>query len=154
MKSAGRAVITEWAEKKGGRKENMNIIYYSEEKRGADILQDREPMLAVISYDGSNAVVGLIDEGVEHHILLRKALGMTDLDQYFRIVFDEEGADWTFVCPAGYKAIQDKEKRIQTFYRDGITVIRRFLETVGFDVPVDIPRRYRRHFNYMGDLDF
>lgn len=93
----------------------MHIIYYSEENRGAAILQDQEPLLAVISYDGERAVTGLLDEGVEHHILLRKALGTENLDEYFRIIFDEEGADWTFVCPAGYKGISDKEKRIQTF---------------------------------------
>lgn len=141
------------AETDGGVK-RMNIIYYSEENRGAGILQDQEPLMAVISHDGEHAVAGLIDEGVEHHILLRKALGKENLDEYFRIIFDEEGADWTFVCPANYRGISDKEKRIQTFYRDGMTVIRRFLKETGFDVPVDIPRRYRRHFNYMGDAEF
>lgn len=132
----------------------MKITYYSEENKGADILRDKEPMLAIISYDGENAIVGLIDEGVEHHILLRKALGTMDIDNYFRIVFDEEGVDWTFVCPLGYKNITDKEKRIQTFYNDGVKVIREFLKEIGLDAPIDIPKRYRRHFNYMGNTDF
>ena len=132
----------------------MKITYYSEENKGADILRDKEPMLAIISYDGENAIVGLIDEGVEHHILLRKALGTMDIDNYFRIVFDEDGVDWTFVCPLGYKNITDKEKRIQTFYNDGVKVIREFLKEIGLDAPIDIPKRYRRHFNYMGNTDF
>lgn len=132
----------------------MKITYYSEENRGDKILQDNEPMLAVISYDGENAVVGLIDEGVEHHILLQKALSATDLDNYFRIVFDSEGVDWTFVCPTDYKNISDKEKRIQHFYNDGVTVIHAFLKELGLDLPIDIPKRYRRHFNYMENKEF
>lgn len=132
----------------------MNIIYYSEENRGASILQDKEPMLAIISYGGETAIVGLIDEGVEHHILLRKAIGNINIDNYFRIVFDEEGVDWTFVCPSDYKNITDKEKRNQTFYNDGVVTIRKFLKEIDLDVPIDIPKRYRRHFNYMGNTDF
>lgn len=133
----------------------MNISYYSEENRGAAILQDGEPLLAVISYDRERAIVGLIDEGVEHHILLRKAVGSMDLDRYFRIVFDEEGADWTFVCPSDYKGIPDKEKRIQTFYNDGIFAIRKFLGEIGLeDVPIDIPKRYRHRFLYMENKEF
>lgn len=132
----------------------MNITFYSNENRGKDILNDNEPMLAIISYDGNNAIVGLIDEVVEHHILLKKALNTTDIDNYFRIVFDSDGADWTFVCPTGYKNISDKEKRIQKFYNDGVSIINDFLHEVGLDVPIDIPRRYRRHFNYMGNTDY
>lgn len=133
----------------------MEIIYYSEENRGKDILNDGEPILAIIAYDGSRAIVGLLDESVEHHILLNKALHTMDIDNYFRIIFDEEGADWTFVCPTGYKGITDKEKRIQSFYNDGVKVIREFLNEIGFgDITLDIPRRYRRYINYMGNMEF
>lgn len=133
----------------------MEITYYSEENRGKDILNDGEPILAIIAYDGSRAIVGLLDESVEHHILLNKALHTMDIDNYFRIIFDEEGADWTFVCPTGYKGITDKEKRIQSFYNDGVKVIREFLNEIGFgDITLDIPRRYRRHINYMGNMEF
>lgn len=133
----------------------MEITYYSEENRGKDILNDDDPMLAIIAYDGSRAIIGLLDEGVEHHILLDKSLHTMDIDNYFRIIFDKEGADWTFVCPTGYKGITDKEKRIQSFYNDGVKVIREFLNEIGFgDITLDIPRRYRRHINYMGNMEF
>lgn len=46
-----------------------------------------------------------------------------ELDRYFRIVVDQDGADWTFVCPVNYKNISNKEKRIMEFYKDGIAVI-------------------------------
>lgn len=133
----------------------MKIIYYSEENRGSEILSDSEPMLAIINHNGDEAVVGLLDEGVEHHILLNKALHKMNIDQYFRIVFDEDGVDWTFVCPMGYKGIINKEKRIQSFYNDGLKIIRQFLNEIGFkDITIGIPKRYRRHINYMGNIEF
>lgn len=106
-----------------------------------------EPLPAVISFDGKFAIVSHIDEAVEHHILLSKA-GLSDsgIDRYFRIVFDKSGADWTFVCPPDYK-----NKRIEAFYKDGVSVISEFLHSMGYLVGINIPKRYRRHLNILGD---
>ncbi len=89
-----------------------------------------EPLLLLVSVDGETAVIAPADEAVEHHILLDRAgkAGLIegdsrDIDRYFRAVVDEEGADWTFVCPAGYKGISDKGQRIAAFYRDGFAAI-------------------------------
>lgn len=73
----------------------------------------------------------------------------TDIDKYFRIVLDEDGADWTFVCPPDYKGISDKQRRITAFYKDGFAVISDTLSELGFMVGINIPKRYRRHFDYM-----
>ena len=89
-----------------------------------------EPLPLLVSVDGETAVIAPADEAVEHHILLDRAgkAGLIegdsrDIDRYFRAVVDEEGADWTFVCPAGYKGISDKGRRIAAFYRDGFAAI-------------------------------
>lgn len=51
-------------------------------------------------------------ETFEHHSLLAQAvIRETDIDKYFRIVFDNTAADWTFVCPQDYRDITDKQKR-------------------------------------------
>ncbi len=129
----------------------MKIIkYYGGDEREF-INHDSEPLMAVIAHDGSHAVVSLLDEGCEHHILLAKALDKYNIDEYFRIIFDNEGADWTFVCPPDYRGIADKEKRIRVFWQDGIDRITEFLQSVGYDVPIEIPKRYRRHFEYFSD---
>ena len=115
------------------------------------ILSD-EPLLAVIAFDGKSAVVSHIDEAVEHHILLMKAgFRDTDIDKYFRIVFDKSGADWTFVCPPDYKNITYKDKRIEAFYKDGFSVISEFLHSMGYLVGINIPKRYRRHLDVISD---
>ncbi len=128
----------------------MNIITYSEEN--TDILRSDEPKLALISFDGERAITGLIDESVEHNILLEKTgHNSRDIDKYFRIVYDRDSADWTFICPLDYKGIKDKPRRITAFYNDGFQAIARFLSEIGYYGDINIPRRYRRHFDMMGE---
>lgn len=133
----------------------MNIIKYPSEKDVEQAIKADEPMLALISFDGETAVISQIDEAVEHHILLEKAgFKSTDIDKFFRIVLDRDGADWTFVCPPDYRNIKYRSKRIETFYKDGFTVISEFLKNIGYLVGIDIPKRYRRHLEAMGDDTF
>lgn len=134
----------------------MEIIKYygSDEEHKEFIKHDEEPLMAVIAFDGSRAVVSLLDEAVEHHILLAKALDNYDIDKYYRIIFDSEGADWTFVCPPDYKGITNKEKRIEEFFKDGVDTITAFLDEIGYSIPINIPKRYRRHMDYLRNKDY
>lgn len=133
----------------------MTIIKYPTEKTVEQAMQADEPMLAVISFDGKTAVISQIDDAVEHHILLMKAgFKSTDIDKFFRIVLDKDGADWTFVCPPDYKGIKYKSRRIEEFYKDGFSVISEFLKNIGYFVSIDIPKRYRRHLIAMNDDTF
>lgn len=93
-----------------------------------------------------------IDEAVEHHILLTKSgYSGKDINKYFQLVLDSDGANWTFVCPPDYKNISDKTRRIKQFYKDGFAVISDVLQELGFMVGINIPRRYRRHFDIMNE---
>ena len=133
-----------------GGGEKMQIITYPDDGAVQQAVQNDEPLMALISFDGKYALMSHADEAAERHILLMKA-GMkdTDTDRYFRIVFDRSGAVWTFICPPGYKDIPYKEKRIGMFYKDGFALISEFLHTVGYLVGINIPKRYVRHFNAM-----
>ena len=134
----------------------MEIIKYygSDSEQKEFINHDEEPLMAVIAFDGSKAVVSPLDEAVEHHILLAKALDSFDIDKYYRIIFDNEGVDWTFVCPPDYKGINNKEKRIAEFFKDGVDTITSFLNEIGYDVPINIPKRYLRHMDYLKNKDY
>ena len=130
----------------------MNIIYYPDESSVTDAMKRDDPLLVLISFDGEQVIVSQIDEAVEHHILLRKAgFPDTDIDKYFRLVVNREGADWTFVCPSTYNSVTRKEKQIEDFFKDGMRIIPNALKQLGYDVPVEIPKRYRRHFDMMGE---
>lgn len=128
----------------------MNITKYPTAADVDKAVAEHEPLLVLISFDGSEVIMSHIDEAVEHHILLEKAgFDSRDIDKYFRIVLDSEGADWTFVCPPDYKGIEDKQRRITAFYKDGFAAISEVLSELGFMVGINIPKRYRRHFDYM-----
>lgn len=130
----------------------MNIIYYPNKDNVTAAIEQDEPLLVLISFDGETLITSQIDEAVEHHILLRKVdLPDTDIDKYFRLVVDHNGADWTFVCPPDYSKVTRKDNRIEQFFKDGMTIIPKVLKEFGYDVPVEIPKRYRRHFDMMGD---
>ena len=130
----------------------MKIIKYPSETDVNTAISDKEPLLVLISFDGETVIVSHIDEAVEHHILLMKAgFSDRDIDKYFRIVLDDDGADWTFVCPPDYKNIPDRSRRIKAFYKDGFDVISGVLQELGFMVGINIPRRYRRHFDELGE---
>ena len=97
-------------------------------------MQQDDPLLAVISFDGTIAAIAPIDDAVEHHILINKAGLTTNIDEVFRIVVNKEGADWTFVCPSDYKQITDKRRRIAAFYKDGFALITELLSEIGYFV--------------------
>ena len=108
----------------------MKMLFFPGREAVEDARREGEPLLLLVSVDGETAVIAPADEAVEHHILLDRAgkAGLIegdsrDIDRYFRAVVDEEGADWTFVCPAGCKGISDKGRRIAAFYRDGFAAI-------------------------------
>lgn len=128
----------------------MEIIRFNDYESVDNAIEKDEPLMAVISFDGSKAYVCHLDDGVEHHILLQKVgYTGTEIDKFFRIIFDRDGADWTFICPPDYKSIKYKSKRIKAFYRDGISVISEFLSEMGYLCDIKIPKRYKRHFDIM-----
>jgi hypothetical protein len=128
----------------------MIITKYSEHIDIDDAVKNGDPLLAIVAFDGSHAYIGHIDECMEHHILIAKAgLPNTDIDKYFRIVFDKDGADWTFACPSDYKGIKDRANRIAAFYKDGFSAISAFLAEMGLLIDIRIPKRYRRHLDAM-----
>ncbi|MCL2070962.1 MAG: hypothetical protein FWH07_01875 [Oscillospiraceae bacterium] len=124
----------------------MKIIKYDGNSPVDKAMRSNEPLIAAISIDGKTAVLSQIDESFEHHILLQKTdIPSESINKYFRIVFDKDGADWTFACPSNYKGISDKTRRISTFYKDGFAVISEFLAEIGYLCDITIPKRYKRH---------
>ena len=130
----------------------MNLIKYPSDEAVSKAIAADEPLLILISFDGKTAIMSQIDEAVEHHILLMDVgFKETDIDKFFRIILDRSGADWTFVCPPDYKNIPFKDKRIEAFYKDGFSIISDFLHSIGYLVGINIPKRYSRHLNTLGD---
>lgn len=130
----------------------MKIIKINDYETVENAINKNEPLMAIISFDGSQAYVSHLDDGVEHNILLEKSgQDSRSIDKYFRIIFDKDGADWTFICPPDYKDMKDRTKRISEFYKDGFSYISEFLSEMGYLVEIKIPTRYRRHLDALGE---
>lgn len=130
----------------------MKLLYYPSLERVKEAEQQDEPFLAAIAFDESEAILSPVDDSVEHPIMLMHVgKKSTEIDRYFRIVFDRSGADWTFSCPPDYKNISLKDRRIERFYKDGFVVISDFLHSIGYLVGIQIPKRYAKHLNVLGD---
>lgn len=130
----------------------MKYLKYPDEATLDAYLAKKEPLLIAVSFDGETVLISRLDDSFEHHIPLGHfGIKQTDIDKYFRIVVDEDTADWTFVCPPDYKGITDRKSRITAFYNDGITAISRVLADIGYYSDIRIPKRYRRHFEALGD---
>jgi hypothetical protein len=131
----------------------MDIQFYPDKQTVEKAMALDEPLCILVSFDGERAIVANIDDVAEHYILLKKAgFSAMDIDNYFRIVVNKSGASWTFVCPSTYRNITDRARRISRFYEDGIDEITKALTLLHYDVPIDIPARYRRHFNELRDF--
>ena len=118
----------------------MRFTYCPSREEVEQYYGTNETMMMLVSFDGESAVIAPAIETVEHHTLLAQAgIRETEIDRYFRIVFDDTAADWTFVCPSDYRGITDKQKRIAEFYKDGFRCISQALAEIGYLVELHIP---------------
>ncbi len=130
----------------------MNIKYMPDEKTIVEARMVDDPLLILVSYDGNTVIIGNIDLYGEHILLLKNAgWDERSLDDFFRVIVTNTGADWTFVAPQNYKNIQNREKRIETFYNDGVAIITKILTELQFNPEINIPKRYQRHLEIFKD---
>ena len=122
------------------------ITYHPDKETVQKAIEVDDPLLVLISHDTSKIIVSNIDDAGEHFILIRLTNHKdSELDNYFRIILNQDGADWTFVCPSNYKSIENRDYRINQFYKDGIKAIAEAVKTLGYNCEINIPKRYRRH---------
>lgn len=130
----------------------MEIKYYPDKPTVQKAMDNDDPLLMMVKFDGSEILLSNIDDAMEHVVLLRKLnYNELNIDSFFRIIVNKQGADWTFVCPSDYKGIKDRNRRIENFYNDGIDAISKAVRLIGYESPINVPDRYRRHFNSLSE---
>lgn len=130
----------------------MEITWYPDKQQVDAAMRHDDPLLMLISFDGDRMIISNIDDSLEHHILLKQAgFNEGEIDNYFRIVVNRSGASWTYVCPRTYLNIPNRDMRLKKYFENGIDEISRALRRIGYDVPIDIPERYRRHFDALSE---
>ncbi len=130
----------------------MTYKKYPDENTVNEHIRKKDPLIIAIPFDENEEIlISFLDDSFEHHILLSHfGVNANYIDRYYRIVVDDESAEWTFVCPPDYCGIKDRQKRIPRFYNDGFTAISRVLSEIGYFSDITIPKRYKRHFEAMG----
>jgi len=130
----------------------MEFKYYPDKLTVQKAMDNDDPLLMMVKFDSSEILLSNIDDAMEHIILLRKLnYNETSIDIFFRVVINKQGADWTFVCPSNYKGIKDRNRRIEIFNNDGIDEISKAIKLIGYMSSINIPDRYRRHFNILSE---
>ena len=129
----------------------MNIIKYPDERAVKKAIAEKKPLLVLIAFGGETIKVCRINEAIKPHALKNIGCLSTNINRYFRIVVDDEVADWMFVCPNDYKGIADKGRRIAEFYKDGFREISKALQVLGLYVGINISKHYRRSFDIAKD---
>ena len=117
----------------------MNIIRYPSAEAVNNAVAEDSPLLAAVFADESAAVVCPLEEAGEHSILLMNAgYDYSDSEKCFRLVFDTQAANWSFICPKEYKGISDRQEALSAFYRDGLRIIPEFLTLMGYFTQIKI----------------
>lgn len=125
----------------------MNITYYPTEDIVKSAMQQDDPLLAIISFDGAAAAIAPIDDAVEHHILIKKSGLPANIDEFFESLSIRKAQTGHSSVPAIINRFQISEGDLPAFYKDGFALITELLSEIGYFVDVTIPKRYRRHFD-------
>lgn len=126
----------------------MNIVYYPK-KEMVDRIKYSQSMIAIIDFEGENAIVAPYLEVETHNNLLRCAVTEIEgvekglIEDYFLIYFDKDVADWSFDVPKHYCDIEDKNDRAKQYYIDGFSLISQFFKEFNFLIGINIPKRFR-----------
>jgi len=128
------------------------IKCYPEKQSIENAKQIDDPLFMCVSHDGNTVLLAPADV-VGCHITMLSKFGYKepDIDKFYRVVINKGGADWTFICLEDYKGITNAGARIKTFYEDGNIMIANAIKAIGYDCPIEIPKRYRRHLNAMSE---
>ncbi|MDR0984015.1 MAG: hypothetical protein LBL93_03275 [Ruminococcus sp.] len=108
-----------------------------------DAMKTDDPLIALIAFDKKIAIIKHCYEEIDNKILLQRYnVKAADTDNFFRILFNKDSADWAFNCPLDYKNITEEIRRVTVYYKDGLRIIAEFLSEIGYFSEIRIPERY------------
>ena len=110
----------------------MKYEKYPDEETVNGYIKRKEPLIIAIPFDEEKPILmSHVDDAFEHHILLAQFdIRQTDIDKYFRIVADDESAEWTFVCPHAFTTMAFRQFR-KCFRISDISRISAYLSGIG-----------------------
>ncbi|MBQ8961852.1 MAG: hypothetical protein IJ071_11680 [Ruminococcus sp.] len=125
----------------------MDISKYPSKVAVDKAMEEDRPLMAVLSFDGMSAFVCRKGDAADHTGLLA-IMGRLSSEEnsFFKICFTKDHAEWLYDCPESYRVIPYADRRRETYFSDGLTVIKDFLGAVGYSPRITIPEEHRRGF--------
>lgn len=112
----------------------MDIIYYPSKATVDEAIQGNDLLLMIVSFDGNFLIISSVDDAYDFPVLTKPDnFREYGTDKYFRFTLNQNDVAWTFICPPGYKEINNQDDRIEQYHKDGVATISKAIKCIGYD---------------------
>jgi len=70
----------------------------------------------------------------------------SEANSFFKISFNKKRAQWYFDCPSSYRVIPYDDRRRETYFSDGLVVIRDLLGALDYSPEITVPEECKKGF--------
>ncbi|HOO07275.1 MAG TPA: hypothetical protein PLH83_12465 [Ruminococcus sp.] len=110
-------------------------------------MEEDKIILAALSFDGMSAFMCPLGYAADCDELLGKMGRLSsEANSFFKISFNKRRAQWYFDCPSSYRVIPYDDRRRETYFSDGLVVIRDLLGALGYSPEITVPEECKKGF--------
>ena len=110
-------------------------------------LEEDKIILAALSFDGMSAFMCPLGYAADCDELLGKMGRLSsEANSFFKISFNKKRAQWYFDCPSSYRVIPYDDRRRETYFSDGLVVIRDLLGALDYSPEITVPEECKKGF--------
>ena len=110
-------------------------------------MEEDKIILAALSFDGMSAFMCPLGYAADCDELLGKMGRLSsEANSFFKISFNKKRAQWYFDCPSSYRVIPYDDRRRETYFSDGLVVIRDLLGALGYSPEITVPEECKKGF--------
>ncbi|MBQ8122793.1 MAG: hypothetical protein IJ170_05715 [Ruminococcus sp.] len=110
-------------------------------------MEEDKIILAALSFDGMSTFMCPLGYAADCDELLGKMGRLSsEANSFFKISFNKKRAQWYFDCPSSYRVIPYDDRRRETYFSDGLVVIRDLLGALGYSPEITVPEECKKGF--------
>ena len=110
-------------------------------------MEEDKIILAALSFDGMSTFMCPLGYAADCDELLGKMGRLSsEANSFFEISFNKKRAQWYFDCPSSYRVIPYDDRRRETYFSDGLVVIRDLLGALGYSPEITVPEECKKGF--------
>ena len=110
-------------------------------------MEEDKFILAALSFDGMSTFMCPLGYAADCDELLGKMGRLSsEANSFFKISFNKKRAQWYFDCPSSYRVIPYDDRRRETYFSDGLVVIRDLLGALEYSPEITVPEECKKGF--------